>query len=439
MMMLRLSRRSTRGRDAVSLIAMAGMLVAAAGCSSTGPKSGSLAVTITAPAGVTPAVTVAGGNNYSKTIAATTTLTGLAPGSYTVTAANVASSNAIVGTMNTAVVSGSPVTVSAGGSPAMASATYTARAGSGGMWVANFGATHTLAQYTAAQLGASSSVAAATAIAFATQSMFETFDANGNLWMSTWTGQTIVEYSASQLAASGTPTPAVILTSNAGSLAATGGLAFDANGNLWVATANTLVEFTPSQLASSGDPTPAVTISASAGSLSNPIPIAFDASGNLWVGNTSNTIVEFTPSQLSATGAPTPTVTVTAVSNSIVGPLAMAFDPTGNLWVANGNNSQNTVVEFSKSQLAASGTPTPAVTLSANAGSLSNPAGLAFDATGNLWVSNASGATGIEEFTASQIVASGSPAPTTAITSASLSEPFGIAFNPHATNLPIKP
>ena len=313
-MILHFSNRSTRGRDALLLLAAAGTLVAAAGCSSTGPKTGSLDVTLTAPAGVTPSVTVAGGNGYSKTITATTTLTGLSAGSYTVTAAAVTSTNPIVGTLNTATVSGSPATVTAGHAAAAASATYTQRPGSGGMWAANFGATHTAIQYTSAQLATTSSAAAAAAIAFGTQSLAAAFDANGNLWMSTYTGQTVVEYSASQLAASGTPTPAVTLATNAGSLNAPAGLAFDGNGNLWVANAgdSSVVEFTPSQLASSGSPAPAVTISAATGSLSLPIGIAFDGSGNLWVANSSNTLVEFTASQLVASGAPTPMVTLQA-------------------------------------------------------------------------------------------------------------------------------
>ena len=439
-MILHFSNRSTRGRDALLLLAAAGTLVAAAGCSSTGPKTGSLDVTLTAPAGVTPSVTVAGGNGYSKTITATTTLTGLSAGSYTVTAAAVTSTNPIVGTLNTATVSGSPATVTAGHAAAAASATYTQRPGSGGMWAANFGATHTAIQYTSAQLATTSSAAAAAAIAFGTQSLAAAFDANGNLWMSTYTGQTVVEYSASQLAASGTPTPAVTLATNAGSLNAPAGLAFDGNGNLWVANAgdSSVVEFTPSQLASSGSPAPAVTISAATGSLSLPIGIAFDGSGNLWVANSSNTLVEFTASQLVASGAPTPMVTLSASASSIVGPLMIAFDATGRLWVANGNNSQNTVVAFSPSQLAATGSPTPAVTLSASAGSLANPTGLAFDASGNLWVANTT-APSIVEFSASQIVSSGAPTPNTIITGSSLSEPFGIAFDPHASGLPIKP
>jgi sugar lactone lactonase YvrE len=137
-------------------------------------------------------------------------------------------------------------------------------------------------------------------------------------------------------------------------------------------------------------------------------------------------------------GALTPSVTVTGGTGSIDGPLMIAFDGTGNLWVANGNFSGvNTVVDFTPSQLAASGTPAPTVVLSANSGSLGNPAGLAFDASGDLWVANVAGS--LVEFTPSQLVTSGDPAPSATVTGTSLSGPFGLAFDPHATALPIKP
>jgi DNA-binding beta-propeller fold protein YncE len=63
------------------------------------------------------------------------------------------------------------------------------------------------------------------------------------------------------------------------------------------------------------------------------------------------------------------------------------------------------------------------------------PAGLAFDASGNLWVANSTGQT-IVEFVASQIVASGSPTPNAVI--GSVNTPSGLAFSPHATALPLR-
>ncbi len=84
------------------------------------------------------------------------------------------------------------------------------------------------------------------------------------------------------------------------------------------------------------------------------------------------------------------------------------------------------------------GMTTPAIVLTANAGSLDGPAGLAFDASGDLWIANMLN-NSVVEFTPAQIAASGDPAPATVITGSSLSAPFGIAFDPHPAGLPIKP
>jgi sugar lactone lactonase YvrE len=315
----------------------------------------------------------------------------------------------------------------------------------GGLWAANFGNAQTVVQYTTAQLAASTSAAPTIAIGLpAAEDMGVAFDNNGNMWMTTFTNHTIVEYSAAQLKLSGTPTPVVVITV-AGAQPA--GLAFDGHGNLWVAdyATNTVLGFSASQLSSTGSPTPAITISASAGSIQEPVGIAFDASGSLWVANTSNaanSVVKFTSSQLASSGSPTPSVILTATAMSINGPLLIAFDASGDLWVANGNFSQNTVVEFGASQITASGSPTPTVTIGASAGSLANPGGLAFDGSGNLWVSNVGvsnlGSSTIVEFAASQLVSSGTPTPNVTLGGSSLVGPFGLAFQPHASNLPIK-
>jgi sugar lactone lactonase YvrE len=442
-MMVRRTTPHTRIRTAASLIAMAGTLIIAAACGSgTGPNTGKLAVTITAPTGITPSVSVIGPHGYTKSLTATTTLTGLATGSYSLVAGPVTITNPIVGTVYTATVSGSPASVAAFGTAPTITASYSERAGSGGLWVANFHTNPTVVKYSATQLATTTSAAPTTALVTSGGgNVGVAFDRNGNLWVTLATTNAIAEYSASQLASSGTPAPAVRLGATAGSLSDPTGLAFDASGNLWVANtgANTLVGYSASQLASSGSPKPTVTIGAVSGSLHAPIGIAFDAGGDLWVANSlGNTVVEFMPSQLAASGSPQPTVTLSAKANSINGPVMLAFQPTGVLWVTNGDLSQNTVVAFSVIALAATGSPTPLVTLSTHAGSLQNPAGLAFDAGGNLWISNIASSSVIE-FAPSQIVSTGSPAPNTTITGTSLINPFGLAFDPHDFRLPIKP
>jgi sugar lactone lactonase YvrE len=440
--MLRCLGRTTLVRDVVRLIAAtSGAALAAAACSSSGstaPRTGSLTVTIVAPAGVAPSVTVNGPGGYTKALSATATLSGLAVGSYTVTAAPVTTADSVVGSVDTGAVTGSPAAVTANAT-ATAAATYARRPGSGGLWVANFrSSTGTVLQYQAGQLASTTSAPPAIAIADGGSNAGVAFDASGNLWLTAFPSDAVVEYSASQLSSSKAAAGTVVLGSTVGSLSHPAGLAFDASGNLWVAndSNNTIVEFTTNQITSSGSPTPAVTIGGSA--LQAPWGLAFDASGHLWVANAlGNTLVEFTPGQLGASGSPTPAVTLSATANSLVGPLFIAFDPSGNLWVANDNTFQNTVVEFSAGQLTATGSPTPAVTLSGGSGSLAIPIGLAFDASGNLWTANFAGS--VVEFTPGQLATSGSPTPHVIVTGSSLDLPFGLAFDPHATNLPLKP
>lgn len=435
-MNLSLPSRPRRTHTPTLIIVISSAILAGAGCSSsTAPKTGSLDVTVVTPTGVTGNVTVTGPGSYSKSISATTTLTGLAPGSYTVSGAAVSTADPIVGVLESATVSGSPATVTAGKATAAATVTYAPRVGSGGLWMANFEG-GPITELSAAQLAAGTSGAATTAIGVGGAPLSGiAFDANGNLWVTKFASDTILEFPAAKLGASGTPSPGVVLTGSA--ITEPAGLAFDGNGNLWVASAatGTAAEFSANQLTSSGSPAPAVVISTPV----DPFGVAFDASGDLWV-VAAGGLVEFTPNQLNASGSPTPTITIgDDGSSSLNSPLGMAIDAAGNIWVANGNSPPFSVVEYSTSQLTASGTPVPAVILSPNGSSIDGPGGLAFDASGNLWVANIIGASPLVEFAGSQIVMTGTPAPTITVTSSSLVGPWGLAFNPHASALPVKP
>ena len=418
-------------RLTVVALLLAGCGGGSGGTGTTPPQTGSLTITITAPqAAAPPTVTVTGPAGFQHTLGATATLTGLTPGSYTIQAAPLSGGGPIVTTPFTDTITGSPATVSANAT-ATAAVTYKTRAASGGLWVMNVDIN--LSELTAAQLGSSTSAAPAASMGtVGTHYLAMAFDTAGNLWAPDISASTVVKYTAAQLTAVGNPTPTVTLSAPRGTSPAPCGIAFDLQGNLWIANSasNTVVAYTPSQLENSGSPTPAVTLSATKGSLLFPCALAFDRAGNLWVGNEAGTnVVEYGASQLTASGSPTPAVTLSSGA-----PLSLAFDSTGDLWVGLNNFG---IAEYSPAQLAVSGAPTPIKSIFSG-GTLNEPDGLAFDNSGDLWVVN-NGASTVEEFTPSQLAAGGALTATVTVSGTAIGNPVALAFNPHATNLPLRP
>jgi sugar lactone lactonase YvrE len=292
-----------------------------------------------------------------------------------------------------------------------------------------------------------------------------TFDKAGNLWVmdpggkvSGATTPALFEFSAAQLAALMTNSaPDPVATITATSFAVPQQSVFDANGNLWVSDhdANLVMVFSASQLAMQGvNPTvPVVTISSAA--FNGPLGIALDAAGDLWVSNNGGvmgannvaspagtTIVEFAVGHLPTvptSGMLTPDLTPDVVlsddgKGSIQAPWGLVFDSMGNLW-SNNANAPFTVVEFAKANLAMTGAPMPAVTISpAMAGgtpTLDAPNGLCFDSVGDLATTDSADAFGLAVFAKSQLM-TGMPVPNTFIvgTATTLDAPAGCNFGP---------
>lgn len=233
-----------------------------------------------------------------------------------------------------------------------------------------------------------------------------------------------------QLATSGSPTPTDSCPSINRSLqTAVGAMAFDNAGNMWTQQPNNesdqIIEWQQSQLmdeCTSGVPTVAITFGPGGATLNG---MAFDKNGTLWVSSVQNeTILGFTSAQLRSSGSPTPTYTLNPSGNPGAGvlyqPGGLTFDAAGNLWVANSFS----VIEYSAAQLAAATTsggnttPTPVAYLSDAADTASadnqtlapvNYNYVAFDASGNLWVSVTAStnatlyADSVLEFTSSQL------------------------------------
>src|SRR5579862_6820877 len=393
--------------------------------------SGSLTVTVTSPSGVTPSVVVTGPSNYLQSITATQTLTGLAAGRYTIAAAAADSTDSIVGVPFSGTVTGSPATVTGNGS-ADASVSYTQRASRGLLWVTNYGAP--ASGFTSAQLAAAGTPSANVTVSLDGPSNFA-IDASGGAWVSNFDSDTIFYYTQTQMLGGGTPAPTVTITASNGSLAGVTGIALDAKGDLWATnqTNNTLVEFTPTQLASSGAPTPAITITAVIGTLDRPFCLAFDASGNLWVGNINDSsIVGYSPTALNTGGGQVPFAAITNTPHVGVH-IGLIFDSAGNLWVANALGS---LAKFAATSLTGIGSPTPTVVVTMASGG--SPGGAAFDDSGDLWVTDTNNNT-LVEYSSTQLTTTGTPTPALVVRAngASIQQPFGIAFSPHSQELPL--
>lgn len=394
-----------------------------------GDNTGSLRVTITSPAGVTPSVTVTGPGSYAKTITSTQTLTGLAVGSYAITPAVAMGPGAIVGIPYSGSVTGSPATVAA---KATASATvaYAQRASEGLLLIASNGGT--VSGMTGAQLASSGAPAATTSVQGKSSGLV--VDASGGIWTCYAGNDTLYYYTQAQILAGGAPTPTKTIALTGATTSDLAGVAFDDKGDLWVSDRqrNELYEFTPEQLETSGAPTPTTTITSGIGTLNSPWGIAFDAAGDLWVVDQADSvIVGYAPSALTKGGAQVPFAGFTTAGSGFG--VSIAFDSAGDLWTG---GLDGTVAEYTPAQLTSVGSPTPSVLI--NIGSHTIPAGLAFDASGDLWVGEEAGGK-LYMYTPAQIRSTGSPTPTTTIANNghSLGLPSGLAFSPHAVSLPL--
>ena len=403
--------------------------------SSTAPTAattGTLITTVVVPPGTTASAVVGGppGSGYAVFVpinaSGIDTLTLLGTGTYTLSDPIATATDPIVTPFYVGTVSGTPVTLNDADTARMG-ATFARVAGTGRAWIGSTnGGSAISAGYTSTEL----TTAAAASTTLSITGPYQVLDINSNLWVADSTSTTLTEYTPTSLAASGTPSAVVAITSTA--LNGPVGMVFDRNGDLWISNANsnTITEFVASQLTASGAVTPAVTLSGAA--IGNPGRITFNVYGNLWVPNTAlNTVAEFSPSQLGASGSPTPAVTLTATNGSIAGPRAIIFNEQGNLWVA--NSTGNSFVKFGNAQQTASGSPTPAEILTVPAG-VGAPAGFAFDNSGDLWAFG-SASSSVIEYSAAQITVGGASQPSFTISVAS--NPVSLVFNPPPDGVPL--
>ncbi|MEO7963135.1 MAG: SMP-30/gluconolactonase/LRE family protein [Gemmatimonadaceae bacterium] len=305
-----------------------------------------------------------------------------------------------------------------------------------GLWLINGSrGIATILRLSPTQLLTGGTVTAATESNTASASLFAlnsiAFDASGTMWIASAADSLLLAYPAALLGASGLrPARAVILPTNR-SLSGPSGMAFDRKHRLWVenSLSGTLVRFDSTQLITSGRPTPTAIIEG----LTNPMGIAFDASGGLWVADgQSSTVVRYSAAQLELSGRLAPDVVLRATAHSLASPVALAFDASGNLWVS--NIGSGAMVEFSATQLAASGAPTPRVSLTSEP-AFGLPVVLAFDAEQSLWVLDVSGRLG--QFSKSDLREGGSKDPRVTVEIQDNSPLAGLAFFPKPRGLPL--
>ncbi|MGH7675160.1 MAG: hypothetical protein ACREMV_07795 [Gemmatimonadales bacterium] len=233
---------------------------------------------------------------------------------------------------------------------------------SGTMWITSSD-DHLLLSFEPAALASSGLKAATTVIMPNAGSLSApsglAFDRARGLWVANFDNGTLVRFDSAQLAVGGAPAPAVVLSIQGNPTS----LAFDRDGALWVSDhlAQTIAQYRAADLVASGSPAPAVVLTEHGNSLPHPMGLAFDADGDLWVANIgARNVVAFSPAQQAATGAPQPHVTLSSTGTSLSIPVGLAFDAEGSLWVVGGSGS---LTKFEQASLGASGTPEPSARL----------------------------------------------------------------------------
>jgi len=246
------------------------------------------------------------------------------------------------------------------------------------------------------------------------QPEFMAFDHSGDLWVSDYNNSQVAEYTPpfttgeSATLEVGSPGFSTSGCANTGPayVCSPNGIAFDPQGNLWVADSenNSIVEFKApfttgeswsTVIGEYSDYQPNAT------NLGQPYGIAFDSAGNLWAADTDdNRVVEYraplTTGEAASFVIGQPTLT-SATNNdaqsNMSGPEDVAFDSSGNLWVADTENSR--ILEFA--QPLSNGEAASLVVGAANfttfggndtQSAITLPEAIAFDHSGNLWVAD---------------------------------------------------
>lgn len=196
---------------------------------------------------------------------------------------------------------------------------------------------------------------------------------------------------------------------------------------LWTVSGGSaaIIGFDVGRLTGAGDLRPATVVTTPSARLFTLAGLAFDSSGTLWIASADDSLlVAFERASLSTSGSRVATTVIESVAGSLSAPAGLAFDRVHRLWVANHENG--TLARFDVDQQSAGGPQQPAVVITG----LGHPTALAFDAAGSLWVSDNVEHT-ISGFAAPQLESSGKHIPDVVLSAStsSLLHPSGLAFD----------
>jgi ligand-binding sensor domain-containing protein len=400
-------------------------------------------VTLTGvPTGSTASVAINGPASFTKTISATTTVSDLAAGSYTISAPPIRVPGTQVDSVYDATVTGSPANVALGAT-SMSTVSYAQRAGSGMMWVTNF-STHNAYGFDATTIAKTGTHDDAPAVSLNVLNVGTNgpptyalaFSATGDMWLGSCknnqTGQVLAKFAPGKISASGSPTPSVTvsLPTTDTSYDCASALAFDSAGNLWVGMYHGhILKYNAADLVATGAPAPAINLT-SAAYFNEIFDLAFDGSGNLFTATYQSPIVaRLSAAQLTATAANiVPDVVFQFAASAGLGGIAVAKD--GSLWVSNYNNSS--IYKLKASALGTSASP-PVPDLTVTATGVDGPELMAFDNAGNLWVASLNN-NEVVALTSADLATSGVKTPLTTLNTGGtvLNAPLSVRFNPAA-------
>jgi sugar lactone lactonase YvrE len=275
---------------------------------------------------------------------------------------------------------------------------------SGNVWVAN--ANNSLSELTSSGTAVSSS--AYTGAGLNSPSAVA-IDPSGYVWVA----DSAKNYCVSEFTSSGSAVSGFTSATDAG-CSGIYGLAIDKTGDVFAISndSSVLVEMYGSQAVSPNSPGGEIGRHGG-GDIASPDGVAINNSGDIWVADgskNSTTISEFGSNGIAISGA-----------NGVIGgglqtPSAVAADGGGNLWITNSGGPS--VSEFNSSGTALSPPATGSFNGGYTGGNLTNPAAIAVDGSGNVWVADEGSSTVIE------LVGIGTPVVTPIV--ASIRSPYNV-------------